>query len=452
VAKGQRGNLIEQLRAVMLPPGETDLSDGQLLECLVSRRDEAAAGALVGRHGPMVWGVCRRVLRNHHDAEDAFQATFLVLVRRAASIQPRELVANWLYGVARQTALKARAAAAKRLAREKQLDELPAAEAAPEADPGGERQALLDRELSRLTDKYRIAIILCDLEGRSRKEVARRLRIPEGTLSSRLTTARALLARRLARHGFQASAGALAAVLAQQAASATVPSQVLTATIEATSLAASGNAAVGAMSARVAALTEGVLQAMLLSKLKVATFVLLAVSAVAVGSAALTYRLGASEPGGAATTRAGNTETPSGSAPGVKAEGGERPPGQKAPEGPAGEGPKVRALLKERLETLRKIADRVQQLYQEKVASPELVRQANLRVYKAELDLCDTTKERIAVLVKILQVYKDMEDHANELVTQGVASQHTVLEARVNRLEAEIALEREKAKLAPTPR
>ena len=116
--------VIQQLRSTVLREG-AGLTDGQLLESFVRQRDEAALAALVRRHGPMVWGVCRRLLRCHHDAEDAFQATFLVLVRKATTIQPMEMVGNWLYGVAHQTAVKARAVAAKRSAREKQMTEMP---------------------------------------------------------------------------------------------------------------------------------------------------------------------------------------------------------------------------------------------------------------------------------------------------------------------------------------
>src|SRR5437773_12231666 len=109
MATGQLSGVIQHLRRAMLLRDGARMTDGQLLEDYLSRRDEAALAALVRRHGPMVWGVCRRVLGNYHDAEDAFQATFLVLVRKAASIVPRGMVANWLYGVARQTALNARA-------------------------------------------------------------------------------------------------------------------------------------------------------------------------------------------------------------------------------------------------------------------------------------------------------------------------------------------------------
>src|SRR6201982_1898319 len=114
MATSQLGRVLQTLRSATVPPEGAGLTDGQLLECYVRGREEAAFAALVRRHGPMVWGVVRRVLRGHQDAEDAFQATFLVLVRKASAVTPKELVANWLYGVAYRTALKARATAARR--------------------------------------------------------------------------------------------------------------------------------------------------------------------------------------------------------------------------------------------------------------------------------------------------------------------------------------------------
>src|SRR5439155_3412765 len=172
MATGQLNGVIQHLRRAMLLRDGAGLTDGRLLKDYISRRDETALAALVQRHGPMVWGVCRRVLSNHHDAEDAFQATFLVLVRRAAAIASPELLANWLYGVAHQTALKARSTAAKRRARERQVTEMPEP-AAPEQARWDDLLPLLDRELSRLPDKYRVAIVLCDLDGRTRAEAAR---------------------------------------------------------------------------------------------------------------------------------------------------------------------------------------------------------------------------------------------------------------------------------------
>src|SRR5262245_54748785 len=147
------------------------LSDGQLLEHFVTRQDGASLEAIVDRHGLMVWGVCRRVLRDHHDAEDAFQATFLVLARKASSVLPRERLGNWLYGVAFQTAMNARAMRAKRRARETQVPDMPE----PMVEPDDLRDALaesLDRELSRLPDKYRIPLVLCELEGQTHREAA----------------------------------------------------------------------------------------------------------------------------------------------------------------------------------------------------------------------------------------------------------------------------------------
>src|SRR5205823_6469758 len=161
-------------------PAAGGMTDGELLARFLRSRDEDALAALVQRHGPMVWGVCRRLLHSHHDAEDAFQATFLVLLRKAASVVPREMVSNWLYGVAHQTARKARATAAKRRARERQVGQMPEP-VVTEQGLWRELRPVLDQELARLPDKYRVALVLCDLEGKTRKEAARQLGCPEGT-------------------------------------------------------------------------------------------------------------------------------------------------------------------------------------------------------------------------------------------------------------------------------
>lgn len=283
MASNETSRVIQHLRRIVLRKDGADLTDAQLLEEYLSRREEAALAALVRRHGPMVWGVCRRILSNYHDAEDAFQATFLVLVRKAAAIASPELLANWLYGVAHQTALKARAMAAKRRTRERQVKEMPEP-AARENDLWSDLQPLLDHELSRLSDKYRSAIVLCDLEGKTRKEAARQLGVPEGTVAARLARGRKMLAQRLTRHGLVFSGGSLAAVLAQKAASASVPSVVLGSTIRATGLLAAGQAtAAGGISIQAAALMEGVVKGMLLTKLKIVTTVVLGIGMLGVG-------------------------------------------------------------------------------------------------------------------------------------------------------------------------
>jgi RNA polymerase sigma factor (sigma-70 family) len=281
--------VLQHLRQAGLLLDGPGLTDGQLLEDYLRRREEAALAALVRRHGPMVWGVCRRVLRNYHDAEDAFQATFLVLVRKAASVVPREMVANWLYGVAHQTALKARATTARRGARERQVTQMPEPAA---TDPAlwDDLQPLLDQELSGLPDIYRVAIVLCELEGKTRKEAARQLGVPEGTLAARLARGRVMLAKGLARNGLAVSGGTLAVVLAQNAASAGVPPSLVSSTIKAASLFAAGQAAAtGVVSAKVAGLAEGVLKTMLLTKVKIVTAVLLAVATLGMGAGWFTH-------------------------------------------------------------------------------------------------------------------------------------------------------------------
>jgi RNA polymerase sigma factor (sigma-70 family) len=284
MATGPLGRVIHNLRRAALLRNSGEVSDGALLGAFIQGRDPAAIEALVRRHGPMVLGVCRRVLGNVHDAEDAFQATFLVLLRKAASIVPREAVGNWLYGVAHRTALEARRAAARRGTRERQAAQMPHPPVEP-VEKWPELQPLLDRELSRLPDRYRLPVVLCDLEGRTRREVARLLGIPDGTLSNRLAAARRLLAERLRSQGLTLSAAALAAFLAQRTALAGVPSALVASTVQAAmDVAARGTAA--AVSARVAVLSERVLKAMFLSKLKAASGLLLLAALLGITTAA----------------------------------------------------------------------------------------------------------------------------------------------------------------------
>src|SRR5438552_6488098 len=172
---------IAQFVRALRTQGCADQTDGQLLSQFLSRRDEAAFVSLVRRHGPMVLGVCRRVLGNTADAEDAFQAAFLVLIRKAATIMPRGKLASWLYGTAYLAARKARALAARRRAREKQVRDLPEPATVAEGI-WHDLVPVLDRELHRLGDRYRLPLVLCDLEGRTRKEAAEQLGWPEGTV------------------------------------------------------------------------------------------------------------------------------------------------------------------------------------------------------------------------------------------------------------------------------
>ena len=302
-----------------------NLSDGQLLERFVARGEEAVFEALIERHGPMVWGVCRRVLRDHHDAEDAFQATFLVFARKAASIVPREKVGNWLYGAAYRTVRKARVIRARRQRREVYVDDIPG-RCTGAAEPVSDLLSRLDEELCRLPDKYRLPIVLCDLGGRTHKEAAEELGWPIGTVSGRLSRARALLARRLARRGVAATAGAMELLLAAEPASAHVPvplihltaqgasrllavssgrlgaiTRALTWVIErltghAAARAAAERGATASLPPGVARLTEGVLKAMFVSTICKSAAAIFLVVSLGLAAAGLLNRLQAADP------------------------------------------------------------------------------------------------------------------------------------------------------------
>jgi RNA polymerase sigma factor (sigma-70 family) len=253
----------------------TDLTDGQLVGRFVASRDGDAFAALVRRHGPMVLAVCRRVAGEHHLAEDAFQAAFLVLARRAADVKPREAVRSWLYGVAVRTAREARAMSARR--REVPVAAVPDRPAATEPPVDADTLRALDEEMARLPEHLRAAVVLCELDGTSRKDAAARLGIPEGTLSSRLAKARKLLAARLRGRGVALSAG-LSALLGRTT-DAAVPAAL--------SDAAGWLVASTCVPAAVAELSRGVFRIMLLKKLKIlmAGTVMLAVASGLAGLA-----------------------------------------------------------------------------------------------------------------------------------------------------------------------
>jgi RNA polymerase sigma factor (sigma-70 family) len=288
---------LDRVRRVALAHDGAGLSDSQLLTRFVRHRDGDAFTALVRRHGPMVLGICRRVLGNPHDAEDAFQATFLVFARKAASVAVPNALGGWLCRVAYRTAREARGPIARRRTKEQQVQDMPDRELGADEE-WNELLPLLDRELDRLPEKYRLPVVLCELEGRSRKAVAAQLHIPEGTVCSRLAYAKKLLAKRLSRYG----AGALVAALSGNALSASVHPSLLNATSQAAMQVVAGRALTAAVvSAQVVTLTEGVLKAMLWSKLKTMWVVILAVS-VSAGAAGLTYRAAASPPQQAPST------------------------------------------------------------------------------------------------------------------------------------------------------
>jgi len=281
MANGSDGAVLRQVNRLFGPGTVAGLSEGDLLERFVARRDEAAFEALVARHGPMVLGVCRRALRDPHDADDAFQATFLILARRAGAIRDREILARWLFGVARRVSARARVLAGRRRDRER-----PASEelAGPVIDPAdGELRAILDEEVGRLPDRYRSPVVLCYLEGRSHEEAARQLGWPVGTVKGRLSRARDLLRSRLTRRGLTASAATLAMAAVREA-SAAVPEPLIQSTTRTALIYVAGGATAGMLPAASAALAGATLRAMAMTKLKALSAAVLAVGFAAGGA------------------------------------------------------------------------------------------------------------------------------------------------------------------------
>ncbi len=293
MASGFLPDVIRRLRRAAEARGPGGLSDSQLLARFVRRRDEAAFELLVWRHGGLVWQTCRRVLRCPHDAEDAFQATFLALARQAGSVMRGEAVAGWLHRVAHRTALRARSAAERRARIERQA-------VSPEVTPESgwdDLRPVLDEEINRLPDKFRMPVILCYLQGKTNEEAAREIGCPRGTVLSRLARARERLRERLTRRGVTLTAGGFALALSS-AAEASAPAALAGLTARAAALFAAGGTAAG-FSAQALTLSEGVLHAMFLAKVK-----LVAAAVLAVGITGAGIGLYAQGPGAADRTAA----------------------------------------------------------------------------------------------------------------------------------------------------
>ena len=290
MATQQLRTVLRQIRGIIGHANDQGVADSRLLERFVCTGDEAAFEVLVWRHGPMVLALCRRVLRDSHDAEDALQATFLTLARKAGSISKRESVGSWLYKVAYRIALRAKVSAANRGALEKQLaltrPELNYSQPALEATRE-ELNEILDDELNRLPEKYRAPIVLCFLQGKSLSEAAQELDCPRGTISTRLTRAREILRNRLARRDLELSPGAMVADLARSSIRA-MSSSLVTTTVKAAALFSTGQAGTGLIiSAKASALAKEALGGFLVAKLKLAATILLAVSAFVSGVVSL---------------------------------------------------------------------------------------------------------------------------------------------------------------------
>jgi len=295
MAQATLGDVFQYLRRICAAQEARGLPDRELLTLFLGQREQAAFAALVHRHGPMVLRVCRRLLGDFHAAEDAFQATFVVLARRAASIRKKESVGTWLYGVARRVAAKARAQAATRRNRERRLTDM--AQAEPLDDlTWQELHDVLDEEIGRLPEKYQAALVFCYFEGKTHAQAAKELGWPKNTLTSRLERGRELLRQQLVRRGITLSVAALATALSEEALAAPVGAMLAINTVKAAMSVAAGKAvAGGCLSAQALALAEEAMAGMMLVKAKLVVIVL--VLGLAAGGAGLAGYVRLSENG-----------------------------------------------------------------------------------------------------------------------------------------------------------
>jgi RNA polymerase sigma factor (sigma-70 family) len=391
------------------------LSDAGLLDRFLRQRDEAAFEALVVRHGPMVLEICRTVLGDAHAAEDAFQATFLVLSCQARSIQRRDSLASWLFGVARRVAIRAKCDAARRHSLARTLAERPAR--VEDRGPGAFDPAALHEEVDRLPEKYRAPIVLCYWQGLTYEAAAQQLGCPVGTLSVRLKRAKDRLKTRLTRRGATVPAGLLAAGAAAPASSATFSIPLAEATARAALRCSAANTVVaGAISATVSTLTHGVLNSMALTKLKII--------ALFVGSLSLVAVSGTTIVGQQASTGRAKPK-----------------PAANVKEAPRREDPEL-AVRRHVVEAARRRMEAQRKFYEEGRITIDRFLSALTRVKDAEVAAARTQNERLAAIKVYVERLEDVETREKAALDAGTSTAADVEEVVLERELADMELRR----------
>jgi RNA polymerase sigma factor (sigma-70 family) len=432
---GQQNPVMRYLRRLAGAPPGGDPSDEELLRRFAIQHDEAAFTAILEKYGPMVFGVCRRLLRNRQDAEDAFQATFLVLARKAGSLARPGLLAAWLYGVANRTALRARSTAVQRQLHEKQVM---AIQASKSVQPLGtdDFKELLDEEVNRLPAKYRSPIILCYMCGKTNEEASRELGCAPGTIYSRLARAREMLRSRLTRRGITLSAAALATALSETASKAVVPPLLIHGTVQSALILAAGKGlAGGAISTSVFTLTKGVQQAMFINTLKIVLALSLTATVIlgaGVGWLALSHNPTKDEQAPTKQATASNENTDNNT---KQLEENKKKHDAEL---------NLMRLMKDRVEAAKVEVDIRTQQYEQGRGTMDFLFGASKRLLKAEWEATDRKPDQLAALQTHLDLMKKMQDISQKRFDSGKESMENVAETKYFRLEAEIWLERAK--------
>ncbi|HEY7308718.1 MAG TPA: sigma-70 family RNA polymerase sigma factor [Gemmataceae bacterium] len=419
MSEGQRPTLLAYLRRLARSPS-AESSDADLLGRFAEQRDESAFNSLLLRHGPLVWSVCRRVLAEEQAAEDAFQATFLVLVRKAGSVSKQASVRSWLYGVALRVAVRARQREALRRLREQAAPVRHTSETSTEG-AWQDVRPILDEEIHRLPEKYRLPLILCYLEGQTNDAAARLLNCPRGTIATRLARARERLRSRLVRRGLTLSGATFAALLTDNAMSAAV-SEILSAQ-------AAKVVVTGAASVSIATLTEGVLHAMFLTKLKTTIVFVLALSMIGGAGVGVYYLHGQQQEAEIRPVKLPEKTTPD-------------------KIGPAKPAAALQKMLKERRERAEREATVRYEKYRAGAqdARLDLLIESSKRLLKAELELSAKKADRLVAHERHVRLMKELAEIDKLKYSVGRVGEEQLALAEYNRLDAEIAFEREKAR------